>query len=292
MHFYCIGAGAPTAVIEYGLGDISTNWSLVQSRVAKVTRVCTYDRAGYAWSQPGPFPRTYDQLNLELHEGLRRLNENGPFVLVGHSFGGPVVRNYTQRYSNEVAGLVLVDTVHEDQRIVIGQKAVRLRASARGRPIPPPRLKANASDLRAVAAVPSEGSVEPPLNQLSPENQTRYLWAIAQPTQEAAEESQRDWSGEYLNLMHEQSQTNLLKGRPLIVLTRAHGGYGDDLDVPATVLETERLKLQKQLTDLSSNSKQIMVDSDHNMHLSAPDVVAGAIEEVVQAVRKQRVLAK
>src|SRR6516164_5656919 len=94
LHVNCTGQGGPTIVVENGLGDFSFDWSLVQSSVSAFARICTYDRSGYAWSDPGPKPRTYAQLNLELHDALNRLGEHRPLILVGHSFGGGVVRNY------------------------------------------------------------------------------------------------------------------------------------------------------------------------------------------------------
>src|SRR5262249_14104378 len=94
LHVHCMGKGRPTVVVENGLGDFSFDWSLVQLRVKRFERICTYDRAGYAWSDPGPKPRTFAQVNLELHDALAKLGESGPYVLVGHSYGGPVVRNF------------------------------------------------------------------------------------------------------------------------------------------------------------------------------------------------------
>jgi pimeloyl-ACP methyl ester carboxylesterase len=88
LHVNCTGKGSPTVVVETGLGDFSFDWVLVQSRVSAFARICTYDRAGYAWSDPGPKPRTFSQLNLELRDALSKLGEPGPFVLVGHSYGG------------------------------------------------------------------------------------------------------------------------------------------------------------------------------------------------------------
>src|SRR5262249_27004295 len=108
LHLSFMGEGSPTVVVENGLGDFSFDWVLVQSRVARFTRIGTYDRGGYAWSDPGPKPRTFAQLNLELREALNKLGERGPFVLVGHSFGGPVARNFATLYPKDVAGLVLV----------------------------------------------------------------------------------------------------------------------------------------------------------------------------------------
>src|SRR5215831_10382686 len=73
LHVNCTGTGSPTVVVENGLGDFSFDWSLVQNRVASFTRICTYDRGGYAWSEPGPKPRAFAQLNLELHDALAKL---------------------------------------------------------------------------------------------------------------------------------------------------------------------------------------------------------------------------
>src|SRR5436190_614794 len=122
LHLCCTGKGSPTVVVENGLGDFSFDWILVQSRVSGFTRICTYDRAGYAWSDPGPRPRTFAQLNLELRDALAKLGEKAPYVLVGHSFGGPVVRQYALTYPGEVVGMILVDSVHEDQRVPIAGK--------------------------------------------------------------------------------------------------------------------------------------------------------------------------
>ena len=85
LHVNCTGKGSPTVVVENGLGDFSLDWTLVQARVSGFTRICTYDRAGYAWSDAGPKPRTFAQLNLELRDALSKLGERGPLLLVGHS---------------------------------------------------------------------------------------------------------------------------------------------------------------------------------------------------------------
>jgi pimeloyl-ACP methyl ester carboxylesterase len=286
IHFLCSGSGSPTVVVETGLGDFSTDWSLVQSQVEKFTRICTYDRAGYAWSEPGPMPRTFDQLHLELHEGLRALGERGPFVLVGHSFGGLVVRHYPSAYPKEVVGIVLVDTVHEDQHIPMGPHAGLIREDATGRPIPSPRLQIRADERSTKPAPPSHDPLDEDHRKLSPENQKIDMWASAQPSLEAAENSQKEWSGESMRVWHEVNQKGSLGAIPLVVLTREHGGY-TDLDIPAAQLEKERLATQHQLTELSSDSVQVIVPSGHQMHLEVPDVVASAIRRVVTSVRQK-----
>jgi pimeloyl-ACP methyl ester carboxylesterase len=291
LHVYCTGKGGPTVVVETGLGDFSFGWILVQSRVEKFARICTYDRAGYAWSDPGPKPRTYAQLNLELHGALAKLGERGPFVLVGHSFGGPVVRNFALTYPAEVAGMVLVDTVHEEQRIIMGGKHVaRIRDGAKGTPIPPPHANMVASDRPNVPPWPKiapDAKVDEPFDKLPVKYQRLQLWAEASPALDDAENSQKQWSGEYLAKWHASSQEGSLGTIPLLVLTRADGGYDTDLDVPAEQLESERKRLQADLAKLSKNGKQVIVASGHNMHLEAPQAVADAIRSVIEKCRPQ-----
>src|SRR5437588_7135201 len=136
LHLHCTGAGSPVVVLESGFEEFSTDWALVQNPVAQFTRVCSYDRAGYAWSDPGPMPRTYAQINLELETALRRAGERGPFLLVAHSFGGGVVRNFALEHPAAVAGMVLEEVVGENQPIQMGPDHVGLIGDdARHKPI-------------------------------------------------------------------------------------------------------------------------------------------------------------
>lgn len=290
LHVNCTGAGKPTVVVENGLGDFSFDWILVQSRVSRFTRICTYDRAGYAWSDPGPKPRTFAQLNLELHESLSKLGENGPFVLVGHSYGGPVVRSFAATYPREVAGMVLVDAAHEGLRVGIGGgKTIRLGDAAKGVTIPPPHEQMSASDKPTVSAadLPDElKALDPMFKVLPPGQQTMQLWAQQLPAVYDAQNSETGLSGEYFAKWLATSQAGTLGSIPLVVLSRADGGYRDgDADIPAAQLERERKEGQAKLALLSSNSKQIVIHSGHNMNLEAPDDVVAAIRVVVEAVR-------
>ena len=285
MHLNCTGTGSPTVVVEYGVGDFSTDWVLVQNAVSKFARICTYDRAGYAWSEPGPLPRTYPQINLELHELLAAAGEHGPYVLVGHSFGGPLIRSYTALYPKEVAGLLLVDTVHEDQRIPIMGKAVLLRGTATGRTIPEPRLTVQPEDGAPQYVPASTDPVEAPLDKLPAKNQKIDQWASVQPGLRAMGQSELDWSPESLALMSASPQKGSLGARPLIVLTRAVGGYDNNMDVPAAKLEQERLTLQKKLVELSTNGIQRILPCGHNMHIECPAALTDAIRTVVNVAR-------
>jgi pimeloyl-ACP methyl ester carboxylesterase len=290
LHVNCSGSGAPTVVVENGLGDFSFDWILVQNKVAAFTRICTYDRAGYAWSDSGPKPRTFAQLNLELRDALAKIGERGPFVLAGHSFGGPVVRAFAATYPHEVAGMVLVDASFEGQRVGIGGKAtMRLGEDAKGKSIPEPREELKESDKAAthgVTAPSQQEPLDPMYNVLPPAEQKLQLWAQALPEIEDAESSQREWSGEYFAKWLARPQAGTLGAIPLVVLTRADGGYEDGLDIPAAQLEKERKEGQARLALLSNNSKQIIVQSGHNMELEAPVEVSAAIRQVVEAVRR------
>ena len=289
LHINCTGKGAPTVVIENGLGDFSFDWVLVQRKVSSFSRVCTYDRAGYAWSDPGPQPRTFAQLNLELHDALAKLKEHGPFLLVGHSFGGPVVRNFALMYPHEVAGIVFVDAAHEGLRVGVGGRAtIRLGEDAKGRSIPPPHENMKSSG-RPSTPPPAGPQPEQPLEALyqalPPAEQRMHLWAQALPEIDGAENSQREWSGEYYAKQLASPQAGTLGSIPVIVLTRADGGFGNDQDVPAAQQEKERKEGQAKLAQLSTNSRQILVHSGHNMELEAPDEIVAAIREVAQGAR-------
>jgi pimeloyl-ACP methyl ester carboxylesterase len=114
LHLYCIGVGSPTVVLESGLGSPSPVWSKIQAQVAPRTRVCAYDRAGTAWSDACPGSRDPARIAEELKTLLDDAGVEGPFVLVGHSFGGLYARAFQNLFPERVTGLVLLDATHED----------------------------------------------------------------------------------------------------------------------------------------------------------------------------------
>jgi pimeloyl-ACP methyl ester carboxylesterase len=115
LHIDCVDQGSPTVVLEAALGNASAHWVRVQQEVSEVTRVCTYDRAGMGWSEGGPEPQDAARVTGELHALLEGAGVEGPYVMVGHSFGGLYARAYAARYPDETAGVVLVDSSHPDQ---------------------------------------------------------------------------------------------------------------------------------------------------------------------------------
>lgn len=108
-HLFCTGTGTPTVILEEGAGGASLNWAWIQPRVAAATRVCSYDRPGYGWSDPSDTPRDAETVGRELGALLQSADEKGPFIVVGHSLGGAYARMFAAQQRNNVVGLVLVD---------------------------------------------------------------------------------------------------------------------------------------------------------------------------------------
>ena len=295
IHLDCTGAGSPTVLLEAGAGDFAMVWSLVQPPVSAFTRVCSYDRGGHAWSDPGTRPRSFAQLALELRRALRRAGERAPFVLVGQSYGGLVVRGFAAGYPHDVAGVVLVDAVHEDEHVVYGGEPHRIRDEARGRIAPPPRLSLDTALLREARRDSEEGSgagaadLEPPLRQLPDSVQRLWRWAASKPLHRLAWAAEMDWSPEELARMHEARLRDRasLGDVPLEVLARARGDFPEGMRISADSLERERRGLQADLAALSHAGRLVFATrSGHNIQLEEPALVVEAVRSVVEQARR------
>lgn len=123
LHLECTGSRGPTVILEPGGGGSAASMGLIARSVARDSRVCVYDRAGRGWSDPAASPPDGAQIATDLHRLLDRAQVPGPYVLVGHSFGGLYVRTYAAKYPEQVAGLVLVDSTAAHSTPVSPQKA-------------------------------------------------------------------------------------------------------------------------------------------------------------------------
>src|SRR5882724_1821928 len=136
LHLYCTGRGKQTVVLSPGGGDFSFDWYLVQQKVSAFARVCSYDRADSAWSDPGPQPRTMRQEAYEFYTALQQTKERGPYILVGHSLGGLVMRVFAEQHPDATGAMVLVDATSPDTTLGFNGKLVHMRELAKARPIP------------------------------------------------------------------------------------------------------------------------------------------------------------
>jgi len=115
LHLHCVGSGNPTVVFEADLDQYgSTSWDSVQDKVGQFARACSYDRAGIMWSEPGPRPRDGERIAGELGALLDAAGENGPYLLVGHAFGGAYVRIFAGQNPDDVCGMVLLESSHPE----------------------------------------------------------------------------------------------------------------------------------------------------------------------------------
>ncbi len=187
LHINCSGKASksnPAVILLHGLGDFSFDWALVQPEIARYARVCSYDRAGQAWSDPGPKPRGPLKAANELHVLLMNAGIRPPYVLVGHSWGGLIARVYASQYPKEVAGMVLVDSTHEDEYLWINGKIVspRLMSDAQWQELTKPKAKsAKPSQARFVTIkqqTPIERQQEAPFDKLPADIQRMRLWAV------------------------------------------------------------------------------------------------------------------
>ena len=268
LHLYCTGertAGQPTVILEAGAGEASPDWGLVQPEIAKATRVCSYDRAGYAWSDPGPLPRTSDHLAEELHRLLTVAGEEGPYVLVGHSFGGHIIRLFAHRYPQEVMGMVLVDARPEELALGSGMSGLQSSFWAF-------MARCGFFRLFGKAIVPAETLEKMPEG---------YPWQFLLRPQ--AIETTRDED------KVESDKQVLASGKlgdlPLIVIV--HGDPSMFASLPAEdALQAEEdwQAAQKKLAASSSNSQLIVAErSGHAIPFDRPDVVINAIQVLSSA---------
>ena len=270
-HLNCTGQGSPTVVLEAGLGVAgSLSWRAVQRKVAAGTRVCSYDRAGYLWSEPRDEPRDANRIARELHALLQASSESPPYLLVGHSLGGLLIRVYDDRYTGEVTGFVFVDPSHPEQfdRYPPGVVEYRTRRTAA---LPPPLL------FRAWVFVGGYRlTLAPPDNAVQ-----AYLWRTV-PWGFLGEENARE------AIYEQASSTGPLGDRPVVVLTAGEptsvSGLSDA--VLSEWHETHRV-LHAEIADLSTNSDLRRVEgAGHNIHRDDPEAVVAAIRDVVQAARR------
>jgi pimeloyl-ACP methyl ester carboxylesterase len=265
IHLYCVGNGTPIVVFESDLDQYgSLSWLPVQERIGELTRACSYDRAGILWSEPGPLPRDGETIARELSTVLDAAGEEGPYILVGHAFGGAYVRIFAGKYPDDVCGMVLIESSHPEMLTRFAEYGVAPEIPDRNiRPLiqflshlgSPGRYKGNVYDL------PTE---------------------IYDPVQAFLPESSMTWFDEKVespNTLAQAGHYEYLGDWPLIVLSTSRpspslGDLGQKLD-------DVWLEMQRELLSLSENNEIRIYEGGHYPQLQNPEVVIEAVQDVI-----------
>jgi pimeloyl-ACP methyl ester carboxylesterase len=270
IHLYCVGVGSPTVVFESDLDQYgSLSWVPVQEKIGELTRACSYDRAGILWSEPGPLPRDGETIARELSAVLDAAGEEGPYILVGHAFGGAYIRIFAGKYPDNVCGMVLLESSHPEMLTRFAEYGVVPEIPDRNiRPLilflshlgSPGRYKGNVYNL------PSE---------------------IYDPVQAFLPESSMAWFDEKVgspNTLAQAGHYEYLGDWPLIVFATSRpspslGDLGQRLD-------DLWLEMQRELLSLSENSEIRIYEGGHYPQLQDPEVVIEAIQDVLGRCEK------
>jgi pimeloyl-ACP methyl ester carboxylesterase len=292
----CEGDGSPAVVFDAALGASSLSWSLVQPEIARITRACSYDRAGFGWSDAGPLPRTAGRIARELRTMLAGLAIPPPFVLVGHSFGALVVRIFAARHPSDVAGLVLVDPADPDEWLEPGEqqqrqiaRGVRLcRYGARAARIGIARLVAGLVGLgalapaRALVGLVSRGGLS-----RADEEILAPIWKLPP---EARQPLRQFWTQpKFFEALGSQIESICTSAREV---QEAEAGTGPTIELPVTVISapgasSRRKHLHETFARRSRWGRHIVAhDCGHWIPLDQPATVTGAVSDMVEAVRR------
>jgi len=283
LHINRTGVGSPAVILEAGPNDSSLIWQLVQPKISKFARVCSYDRAGFGWSDAPNEPRSSSNIADELERLLTRAAVSGPYVLVGHDFGTLDLRVFTARHPQEVAGMVFVDSVHPDMhnRPPFNVAAESTLANIYYRLLPwtvlvgVPRILGWCRENFTFRNQPKQWA------DLVPEATAQYCRLQSLRTEQAQVTDEDGSSFRRYN--------GFFGDMPLIVLSHDpqvndFGGFFS----PADLIKAERawMEMQGELRTLSSRSKWIVAKgSPHWIQIHRPDLVAATIQEIVNAAR-------
>jgi pimeloyl-ACP methyl ester carboxylesterase len=268
LNIVCMGeAQGPTVVIEAGSGVGAVGYAAVQERIAQFARVCSYDRAGFGWSEPTRAQRTFEAYARELDLLLAGAEEPGHYILVAHSWGGGVVRVFAREHPEKTAGLVLIETGDEE----LAFHPVAQAAFAR------------AQEINRVAAVLHRFGV------------IRLVPALLGPYADAPDEvrarvlrpgtfASMAGYGEAIDAIPEERRRfgglGTLGDLPLVVVVRGRADMGSD---PA--FEQVWRAANRRLAELSTNSTVIVAEqSGHMVHVEQPEVYVDAVRRLVAAV--------
>jgi pimeloyl-ACP methyl ester carboxylesterase len=293
LHVNCTGSGRPAVVLDSALGGSSVSWSLVQPEVARFAHVCSYDRAGFGWSDAGPMPRTAGRIAGELRILLDRGGVEPPYLLVGHSYGGLVMRIFACRYRADTAGLLLVDPAHPEdwirpapkEQVKIDRGVLLCRYGARAARFRVAHLVGMLAGLGAYG--PAEALVRlVSLGRLSKEDQ-----GILAPVWRLPPDARRPLRWFWSQPRFFEALGSQIAAMPISAseaFEASAGGYGDLplMTISSTDPGEYRLAQQEALARLSTRGRHIVASaSGHWIPLDQPQVVVDAVRELISKAR-------
>jgi pimeloyl-ACP methyl ester carboxylesterase len=277
LYMKCEGKGAPTVILMAGGGAFSIDWALVQPKVAEITRVCSYDRAGLGWSDPGPAEDTVEHTVSDLHALLQASDERGPYVLVGASIGGIFIQAYQRAFPKDIAALVFSNSSNR-----IGFQVKNKTGLIWELP---------EGEIRSAFPMPPSDNPKPtsegdPYDKLPPDLQKVRLWLDVRLWEHweksgyGGPEELLSWRKEFLT---EFDSTDASKQPPLgslpVVVISSNAASPDSA-------RRSRDEAGPRLDYLSSNTLHITATgSGHEIHLYQPNRVIQGILEAVRAAR-------
>ena len=259
LHIHCLGKGEPTIVLDSGTGGFSLEWISIQRVMAKQTRICAYDRAGYGWSDMGPLPRTSKRIVNELHTLLTKSMIPGPYILAGHSFGGFTAQYFAKQYPQKIVALMLIDSSHPEQVDRLPRKDNHSSRSF-------PERSRTYTVSRTVLHEHYPKETASLAYQLM--SSWKYRFTVEEEMQSLPQSA--------IEIRELQSMSPL----PLVVLTRGkriwpHNRLGDEM-------EKVWIQLQSELSDLSVNVVHLIAEnSGHSIHLDQPGLVISALRDLL-----------
>lgn len=259
LHINGKGTGDKTLVIETGTGSWSLQWMELQEELAKHFKVVTYDRAGYGWSDPSPYARTGKNIAEELKLGLEKGGFEGPYILLGHSYGGLIVKTFAKQFPEDVEALILADaaTAYQFDKLP-SMVGMVLEGSKQ-------QFKQAGTMARSGMLSANQMPVDSTLNEAH--------WSSYQQT--LAEASFYDAMLNEMDLLPMTFQASELDepiNMPLLVIT-AENSFGAFDKIPSMPIEESNkvwMELQKSLLSTSTNSTQkIITGATHDLTLTA-----------------------
>lgn len=285
MHVNYIGNGAgPTVVLDAGMGGTSLGWVLVQNKLTNFSNVCSFDRAGYGWSEESEKERTSANVVDEIHTLLHQANIPGPYIMVGHSFGGANVLFYAHTYPEEVVGVVLVDSVHEDyfKKLPPEKSQGLIQGFLKNYYV---KIFAITTGIRRFFWQPAY--IEEMFRPL-PEN-IRELYVAHMNRVSYVKTVARELSLLPKSLRQLDDAKINLGSKPLAVIVAGTALQNSDTDEFTNTFNTAWLDMQRDHLSKSSNSELIFaMNSDHMINHHEPEVIVEAVNEMLGAFKEGR----